>query len=742
MNEENLEPIDWPLSARGEYLLAAVLIAVIVQLVYFTGSQIANSVDYTAIYEPHFHFLFESLSQGEIPWWNPYVGLGRPMMSDIHFGFYYPPTYFFALGDHLGLFLTLWLHYFLLWWGTRGLARELGASRLLSFIAGIVIVLSGNYSGRMLSGMLYFVFQECYAPLIFWLTIRLGRRWEWRQVVPLSVAVFFMFLCGNGHVFWIIMLGAGVFLVARLAFEYRELTRKEAGVVVGQFAAAVALFVGLSTFAWLPYLDLVANSNRSEPAYEFATFMSAAPNLLLTMVARPGEFRVDWEYLFFVGCLWFLAALPGTVGSRDSRMRALGVVILFAIIFALGAHTPIFKLFYHLLPGTKLFRVPSRIMVLATVAVIVAGAVFLSRRERGHERWIAGGAVMVGVWFVASMMSEPGRAFRPHGSAVIMLVLAVLLLIALPRVRPLQHWPVVIVLIGGLSLTELIPLNLWMKRVYIPPNDISPSANPNVENVARMKADMALPENAPPPRANIDPELFQRNSGMMIGVADVTADAPLFLGRPWRFIHAITGLPMDPLLNNSLPFDLGRLSPAALRFVSLDIGLDPQKNEMVAVPDPFPRAYFTTRMAFVPNEREAIESLLSMPPGPIAVIESEPPAHVQMDEFFKIPITHFENNRIEVSFTNQHHGYLVLNEAWFPGWTATRGAETIPASPVNAWMRGFLVPPGNEPVVIEFRPRHLAAGIMVSLGALGLTLFLFLGKPHTHKDGGDTNPKS
>jgi len=724
MSEEPPKSIDWPLSPRGEVLLATVLIGVIVQLVYFAGTHIANSVDYTAIYEPHFHFLFESLSQGEIPWWNPYVGLGRPMMSDIHFGFYYPPTYLFALGDHAGLFFTLWLHYLLLWWGTRALARELGASRMLAFVAGIVIILSGNYSGRMLSGMLYFVFQECYAPLILWLTIRLSRGWEWKKVVQLSAAVFFMFLCGNGHVFWIIMLGAGVFLVGRLAFEYRELTPREGGIVVGQFAAAVALFVGLSAFAWLPYLDLVANSNRSEPAYEFATFMSAAPNVLLTLVARPGEFRVDWEYLFFVGCLWCLAAVAGVATSRDTRMRALGVLIVFSIIFALGAHTPIFKLFYHLLPGTKMFRVPARIMVLPTIALIVAGAVFLSRREKGHERWIAGSAVVLGIWFASNVTGEPGQAFRPHLSGAVMMVLATAVLLALPRMEVLRNWPAVIALVSAVSLAELAPLNRWMQQVYIPPNNISPSVNPSVQAVARMKEMMALPEHAPPPRANIDPEMFQRNSGMMIGVADVTADAPLFLGRPWRFLHAITGLPMDPLLNNSLPFDLGRLPPEALRFVSIDIGLDSQENEMVAVPDPFPRAYFTSRMVSVPNEMEAIKLLISSPPGPVAIIESPPAGVPQQNEFFKIPIAGFENNRIELSFTNQHHGCLVLNETWFPGWRATRGGEVIPATPVNAWMRGFLLAPGNEPVVIEFLPRRLAFG--GSLSAITLMAMLFL----------------
>jgi hypothetical protein len=718
---------DWGLSGKSEHALAAGILAVLVYLVYFAGRPIYNSIDYTAIYVPHFHFLFESLGNGEIPWWNPYVGLGRPMMSDIHFGFLYPPTYLFALGEKPGLFLNLWFHSWLLWWGIRGLAIELGATRMLAFVAGIIVSLSGNYCGRMLSGMLYYVFQEAYAPLIFWLTIRLGSVWDWKRVGYLGLAVAAMFLCGNGHVFWIIMVGAGFFLAGRLLLEHQEITVTAAVRVLGQFAAALAICAALAAFAWLPYLDLIQNSNRTEPTIEFATFLSAPPRLLGTMIAMPASsLPADWEQNFFIGAFWVLTGVLGCLRIPDPRVRSLGFVTLFAVIYSLGAHTPVFQVFYNLVPGADMFRIPPRMMLLPTVALPVAGAVFASRMAelKDVRGWIVGLGIGLVIWLLGLMQGEPATGlFLPSTLALAAVILTVALLLIWQR----ASWKIGMAGLAVIGLIEFAPATIRMQRDYIPVKNIAPLANPSVQAVRQMKDTLDLPANAPPPRANIDSMLFLRNSGMLIGVADVTADTPLFLRRPWNYLHAVSGVPFSAVHNNSLPMEIGQMPPQALRYVSVKLGLDRAKNEMVLVKRPFPRAYFTSRVIPAFDESDATRILLATPtPEPIAVIESAIRPSVSGDEFFEQRIDRFGHSRLEISVTNRSSGYLVLNESWFPGWRALRGDKEIPAEPVNVWMRGFPLEPGNEPVTIEFRPRRFGPGCLVSaVGLLVVGMMIF-----------------
>jgi uncharacterized membrane protein YfhO len=88
-----------------------------------------------------------------------------------------------------------------------------------------------------------------------------------------------------------------------------------------------------------------------------------------------------------------------------------------------------------------------------------------------------------------------------------------------------------------------------------------------------------------------------------------------------------------------------------------------------------------------------------------------------------VPIQLFENDRVLISLTNDAPGYLVLSEAWFPGWTARDGDKRIRAEPVNGWMRGFRLPAGTHRLEIVFRPRHFGLGCLIAFGSLAAFLF-------------------
>ena len=129
--------------------------------------------DYRTLFHPHFDLYFDSWRAGVIPWWNPYIALGRPLLQDIHYGFLYPPTYLLLVGEKAGVFLIVWLHTWLLWWGGRRLARELGANEHMATFAGLAVCLGANFSGRLLVGQFYYYLEQCYAPWLIWWLLQL-----------------------------------------------------------------------------------------------------------------------------------------------------------------------------------------------------------------------------------------------------------------------------------------------------------------------------------------------------------------------------------------------------------------------------------------------------------------------------------------------------------------------------------------------------------------------------------------
>jgi hypothetical protein len=79
-----------------------------------------------------------------------------------------------------------------------------------------------------------------------------------------------------------------------------------------------------------------------------------------------------------------------------------------------------------------------------------------------------------------------------------------------------------------------------------------------------------------------------------------------------------------------------------------------------------------------------------------------------------------------VRLETQGAGYLVLTDAWYPGWTATVDGLRVPILRADLMFRAVLVP-GDGPHVVElrFEPASVRAGLWISgLAWLGLLLAL------------------
>src|SRR5262245_30698889 len=78
-------------------------------LAFLTEPSFFRGTDYVNDWLPKQDYLRERLLRGELPLWNPYVGLGRPFLAAIDTGSLYPPNLLSVLlGTSAGsLLLTL-----------------------------------------------------------------------------------------------------------------------------------------------------------------------------------------------------------------------------------------------------------------------------------------------------------------------------------------------------------------------------------------------------------------------------------------------------------------------------------------------------------------------------------------------------------------------------------------------------------------------------------------------------------
>jgi len=90
-------------------------------------------------------------------------------------------------------------------------------------------------------------------------------------------------------------------------------------------------------------------------------------------------------------------------------------------------------------------------------------------------------------------------------------------------------------------------------------------------------------------------------------------------------------------------------------------------------------------------------------------------------------IVSYTPEAVEIEVELAAPGYLVLTDAWYPGWRATVDGKPVPIQRANVLFRAIAVEAGDHRVVLTFRPVSLRVGAGVSLmGLAGLTVIAAL----------------
>jgi hypothetical protein len=151
--------------------------------------------------------------------------------------------------------------------------------------------------------------------------------------------------------------------------------------------------------------------------------------------------------------------------------------------------------------------------------------------------------------------------------------------------------------------------------------------------------------------------------------------------------------------------------------------------------DVLPRA-FLVHGAVVANDDDKALALMRAesfdPEAQIVLAKGEPISlEVSLGHSFEassstVRATQYAPERIEIEVNSASPGYLVLTDAWYPGWEVTVDDEQVPIHRANLLFRAVPVKAGSHRIVFAFRPVSLRAGAVASLAGL-LSLVLLAG---------------
>ena len=86
-----------------------------------------------------------------------------------------------------------------------------------------------------------------------------------------------------------------------------------------------------------------------------------------------------------------------------------------------------------------------------------------------------------------------------------------------------------------------------------------------------------------------------------------------------------------------------------------------------------------------------------------------------------------EPGRARVAVRTRAPGWLVVADAWFPGWKARLDGEEVPILRANHAFRAVRLPAGSSAVEFVYEPASFRRGLWVTAGSLALLLLVLLG---------------
>lgn len=732
------------------------------------GAQLGG-VDYSGAAYPVLEFVDRVFASGRVPAWIPGVMGGVPVFANPG-GTFHPVRLLLAQLLPSGMVFAAFvaLHFALAGLGTYLLLRELGVRRWVALVGGVAFEFAGPLASLLYAGHDGRFIVAASAPLVLW-GVHRGVRTG--AVAPFAVVAAAVGCALLGFqlqsVYYLLLLTLAWAAYALAAHGHLRapgaLGRRLA---LGAGAAAVAL--ALAAVALLPFVDYVAASPRGGAVargYAFATSYSMPPQETLGLAVPeqagaldayrgPNPLKLHTEY---AGALVLvLAALGLGVARRDGRWRFFAAAALVALTVAWGGYTPVYRLYYAVLPGTTKFRAPGIALYVVALALVLAAALALERLaelrdggdavrlvrvRRATERLVAGGVVFAAGLGVAQRLDGPTAAAGAGWIRFALCVAAVGLALALWLRRALgTRW-------AAAALVAVTVADLWIvdRRFLLVMDDPGRLyAADDVVDFLRAQPDLGRVWVFPRPAA--DGRGYRGN-----GVFGVRSNYLLHFGIPqaggehgnqlqrWNE-YAGTGGSLRPLDWHNLIAWAPMRDAAAVRYVVSRVDLARTRDSAGVVRASGLRPVFTGEDATVVyrNDRALPRAYLvpavevapgaaglaamqrdTWDPRQTAMVEAPLPQPLPGGPLRgNVAMIADAADSAVVWTAADRAALLVVADNYYPGWTATVDGRPSPVLRANHTFRGVVVGPGAHEVRFHFRPADLARGFRVSVATL------------------------
>ena len=775
--------------ARADLLAALALLAL--PLFVFRRAILGFGVlyerDILTFFYPQAETFVRSIAAGSLPLWNPYRGFGQPFLADPETEIFYPLTWLnLVLSPNAYFTLFMVFHVALAGLGMYLLLRAWGLGRGGALLGGLVFM----GSGPLLSlSTWHHLAGGAYIPLVLLFAHRAFSSGRRRDAVLFGFVQGLQVLAGSAEmVIFAVIATLAYSIHERKGTRIRTMALAWAiglGLSACQWVPTLAIVAG-STRRALPSQIRTVFSLNPLQLPELLVRVSWAELPLATLgLDDPRELGAPFLTSLYLGPA-ALALVLGAAFAKGARRRTSLVLLAAALLVALGRHAPAYRIAVLLIPPLRILRYPVKFMVLALFAWShLAGAGFEGWREglgKGTRQRILVGLPLLalglglavatwlgyaraetwGPWLLPRRPGLPGydTVFGPSLAklAVSAAVAGAAFLLYLVRGPT-----------GALLLAALTTLDLASAHENLHPvapqalvrerpevlKALDPQARLYVYDYSVMTNRESIegrkPERPWPYKPVLVPRGWSSREALYLGVQQYL-NPPA--GERWGLYgsYDIDLVGLDPPARARLDDDLrdSEGSPTHLRLLRLGavsqvLALvkapfwdDLEKKETVpslfadpiqvlGVPGALPRTYAVGRAQVVPEDEQALRTMLDPSFDPrtrVVLAEGTPMENAAFSG--TSTIVDMRPDRVMLRADLGAPGFVVLVDGYDPGWVARVDSVRAPLLRANTAFRAVGVPAGRHVIEFIYRPRSafwgLAATILTLLGALFVVL--------------------
>lgn len=682
-------------------------------------------------------FAANHLLAGEFPFWNPHIFGGIPFFGGMQSALLYPLNVLFlflptgvainwSIALHLwlmGLFTTLWLRH------------GLKLSHVASGMGGVMMMFSGPFFMHIHGGQLTNLSVMVWVPLLLLAIDRWfaggGTRWLALGALAVAMQIF------AGHPQYLYYTGIAVLLYGamHLIRHSGNRLRDGSGIVILYLTGAL-----LGAVQLLPGFEAATESVRGNGvSTEFAASVSLTPFNIVTLISpHMLDLAIDktwlWETVLFFGVIGLTFAMIGAGNRNHSHVKSFILLVTLLIVLALGSYTPFFPLLLKYLPGFTLFRGTTKFAFFAILFAAALAAIGIDRLRHStpedKQRFVPPllvSAISLAIALLAlhAMMDNPDSSnvlfARSEGKFIITSDLALVVVLLVMSAFLLWY--------RGQLARHAISLLLAMLTIELFINGATHLPRFKEDEILNHPIVEALRIHSGEGRVlNLD----YRNAAMVNGGYELWGNDP-GIGKRWaEFVGATQGVTFPEHQNIYFSKLTPQLALARLQwrmhYTPEGVNLTPPQSA------PFPRALLFHSIEIV-DSKNLLQRLTAPSFDFRQTLLVEEPIPIQPNPSGKGTVTLISNsiNALELTAETSTPAVLLITDAYDKGWSARsldrnhlHSYRVIPAD--HAFI-GIPLEAGNHQILLEYRPRTLTAGLLLS--ALGLLLLAALFRPRS-----------